>query len=130
MTLYDHLSMPKEYAVEKPIDKKELLYPAFSDQQNEVLFNSVNEAVLKYRIGTTTVFDVVEVSVNEYQYFYFLPLSIQKTNFVSAGVQWKIQIVYQHYRIGKRDNKAIFYRLDRSSELARAYDFCIRSNEL
>mgnify|MGYP000662405905 CR=1 FL=1 len=26
MTLYDHLSMPKEYAVEKPIDKKELLY--------------------------------------------------------------------------------------------------------
>ncbi len=76
MTLYDHLSMPKEYAVEKPIDKKELLYPAFSDQQNEVLFNSVNEAVLKYRIGTTTVFDVVEVSVNEYQYFYFLPLSI------------------------------------------------------
>ena len=79
MTLYDHLSMPKEYAVEKPIDKKELLYPAFSDQQNEVLFNSVNEAVLKYRIGTTTVFDVVEVSVNEYQYFYFLPLSIFQT---------------------------------------------------
>lgn len=79
MTLYDHLSMPKEYAVEKPIDKKELLYPAFSDQQNEVLFNSVNEAVLKYRIGTTTDFDVVEVSVNEYQYFYFLPLSIFQT---------------------------------------------------
>ena len=74
MTLYDHLSMPKEYAVENPIDKKELLYPAFSDQQNEVLFNSVNEAVLKYRIGTTTFFDVVEVSVNEYQILLLLTL--------------------------------------------------------
>lgn len=79
MKLYDYLSIPEEYAIEKPIDKKEFLNPAFSDQQNEVLLASVNQAVLKYRICTPIAFDVVEVSVNEYQYFYFLPLSIFQT---------------------------------------------------
>lgn len=76
MKLYDYLSIPKKFTVEKLIDKQEFLNPAFSDEQNKALLASVNQAVLKYRICSTdsNSFDVLEISVNEYQYFYFLPL--------------------------------------------------------
>lgn len=89
MEIYDYIGLPDKYMKNQFLDKNKFLNPFLSDEQNKLLLTAIDNIILKYSVifdtnNKTSVnsinrsdkFDIVEIDINNYQYFYFVPNSV------------------------------------------------------